>query len=994
MGTVYEAVQDHPNRTVALKVIRPDHISPELIRRFEFESEILGRLQHPGIAQIYEAGTAAGPDESQSFFAMELVRGQSLTTYAEDRGLDVKQRLDLFARICDAVHYAHQQGVIHRDLKPANILVDASGQPKILDFGVARLTNADEKATRQTTAGRVMGTLQYMSPEQVNADPLEVDIRSDVYSLGVILYELVSGKLPYDLTKKLIYEAARVIMVDDPTPLSSINQRLAGDVEIIVGKALEKERERRYDSASALANDIRRFLHDEPILARPASAIYQLRKFARRNRALVGGLVLAASTLVIGTAVSLRQAVRATAAERLAESRRSEAVAADQLAERGRMLADSAMKVADSARAAAQQQQTAAISSAERATGEAAKAQAINGFLQDMLASSDPYNAQGKDMSVRELLDQAAKRTNTAALSRQPEVKATVENTIGRSYFGLGLLNQARPHLDSAYSIRRRAFGARDVGVAESADELGRLATSSGNYPLGEQLITKALLTMNATLKPDDDRITSSLEALAYNRYRRGTLAPAESLYRSALSLTRSRHPKGGLEVASRLKALGSFLSFTTRTTEALPLLEEAVTILRREHGSNHPAVVDGLVSLSDAQVHRPDFAAAEKTLRDALPTARTVFGPEHIGIADILNRLGKALYEQRKFEEAEPMLRDGLAMRAKLLGAQHPDVQVSRADLARLVQANGRYAEAETLLTEALAARRATMGNNDASVASTLMDLGILANVRGDWVRAEQLLREALPIWRAAGVEDQELYTLAQLSTALLRQDKFELADTILVDVLKRRRALYGENNWSVADTYDRMSTASIGRRQFARAESLAVLALAIRRQAFGPRSAQVAFQLFSIAQVAELRGDTSAAIPTIRESLAIMSTRPPTDAFLIAAHRALAIDLCATGAVAEGDSLIRATIARVPLDSTKIMPYRVRSVLGFCLTRVRRFGEAEPVLLQAEAGLHALSRPAAASWKTTVAWLVSLYEQWGKNEQASLWRDRLGAR
>ncbi len=992
MGTVYEAVQDHPNRTVALKVIRSDNISPELIRRFEFESEVLGRLQHPGIAQIYEAGTAAGPDGSQSFFAMELVRGQSLTGYADARGLDVRQRLDLFARICDAVHYAHQQGVIHRDLKPANILVDASGQPKILDFGVARLTNADEKATRQTTAGRVMGTLQYMSPEQVNADPLEVDIRSDVYSLGVILYELVSGKLPYDLTKKMIYEAARVIMVDDPAPLSSINQRLAGDVEIIVGKALEKERDRRYDSAAALANDLRRFLHDEPILARPASAIYQLRKFARRNRALVGGVVLAVTMLVIGTVVSLRQAVRATAAERLAESRRSEAVAAGQLAERRRALADSSSKVADSARALAQQQQTAAIASAQRATGEAAKAQAINGFLQDMLASADPYNAKGKDLSVRELLDQAGKKTNTATLSGQPEVKAAVENTIGRSYFGLGLLDQARPHLDSAYSIRRRVFGPRDVGVAESADELGRLATSSGDYPRADQRMTEALATMRATLRPDDDRITSAMAALAYNRYRSGKLAPAESLYRKALSLTRSRHPKGGLEVASRLSALGSFLSFTTRTAEALPLLEEVVAIRRREHGPNHPAVVDALVALSDAQALRPDFAAAEKTLRDALPMSRAVFGPEHISSADILSRLGNVLLEQRKLEEAEPMIRDGLAMRVKLLGAQHPDVQVSRTELARLVQTNGRFAEAESLLNEALAGRRATFGNNDAAVASTIMDLGILANVQGNWVRAEQRLREAIPIWRAAGVQDQELYSLAQLSSALLRQEKYDEADSILVDVLKRRRTLYGESNWSVGDTYDRMSSVSIARHQYARAESLAVLALGSRRKAFGPRSPQVAFQLYSVAQVAELRGDTSAAITSIREALAIVSTRPPTDAFVGAAHRALAIDLCATGAVTEGDSLIRTIVARVPLDSTKTMPYRVRSILGFCLTRAQRFAEAEPVLLQAEAAQRALAKAAAPQWKATVAWLVSLYEQWGKNEQATAWKGRLG--
>ncbi|MEO8202116.1 MAG: serine/threonine-protein kinase, partial [Gemmatimonadota bacterium] len=213
MGTVYEAEQDQPHRRVALKVIRPDFVSPELLRRFSRESEVLGRLQHPGIAQIYEAGTSDGPHGPQPFFAMELVKGQPLNEYATTHSLDLNHRLELFIRTCEAVHYAHQQGVIHRDLKPANILVDTGGQPKVLDFGVARLTDADVQATRQTSVGEVIGTLQYMSPEQVNADPLDLDIRSDVYSLGVVLYELLSGHMPYNLDRKLIYEAARVIMI-------------------------------------------------------------------------------------------------------------------------------------------------------------------------------------------------------------------------------------------------------------------------------------------------------------------------------------------------------------------------------------------------------------------------------------------------------------------------------------------------------------------------------------------------------------------------------------------------------------------------------------------------------------------------------------------------------------------------------------------------------------------------------------------------------------
>ncbi|HYW31553.1 MAG TPA: serine/threonine-protein kinase, partial [Gemmatimonas sp.] len=381
MGTVYEAEQDQPHRKVALKVIRPDFVVPALVQRFAREAEVLGRLQHPGIAQIYEAGTFGEAGGTRPFFAMELVNGKPLTSYATTQGLDATARLALFAKVCDAVHYAHQQGVIHRDLKPANILVTPEGQPKILDFGVALLTDADVQATRQTSVGEVVGTLQYMSPEQVNADPVQIDARTDVYSLGVILYELMSGRLPYDLSKRLIYEAVRVIVVDDPTPLSSIDRDLRGDVEVIVGKALEKERQRRYGSAEALASDVRRFLSDEPIAARRASAMYQLRKFARRNRPLVTGIGFGAAVLVVGTVISTALALRATAAERLAESRRGEAVAAGALAEQRRSVADDALRGADSARtvsdsatANALRQQSAAVASASRANGEAAKA--------------------------------------------------------------------------------------------------------------------------------------------------------------------------------------------------------------------------------------------------------------------------------------------------------------------------------------------------------------------------------------------------------------------------------------------------------------------------------------------------------------------------------------------------------------------------------------------------------------------------------------------
>jgi predicted Ser/Thr protein kinase len=319
MGTVYEAEQDNPRRTVALKVIRPGLVSAEFLNRFSHEAHILGRLQHSGIAQVYEAGRG---EDGQPFFAMEFIRGMPLDEYSRSSGLDVAARLELLARVCDAVQHAHDKGVIHRDLKPGNILVDPSGQPKVLDFGVARVTDADLLTTSsRTQTGQLLGTLSYMSPEQLTARPSGLDGRSDVYTLGVILFELLAHRLPYHLDQLPVHEVARVIQQEEPSRLGSVDALYRGDVEIIAAKALEKDKTRRYASARDLASDIRRYLRGEPILARPASALYQLRKFARRNKGLVAGVSGIIAALLVGTVVSILFALRADLNARVTNER-------------------------------------------------------------------------------------------------------------------------------------------------------------------------------------------------------------------------------------------------------------------------------------------------------------------------------------------------------------------------------------------------------------------------------------------------------------------------------------------------------------------------------------------------------------------------------------------------------------------------------------------------------------------------------------------------
>ncbi|HPF38990.1 MAG TPA: protein kinase [Phycisphaerae bacterium] len=336
MGIVYEAEQDSPRRRVALKVLSAESTNVQLLKRFKREADVLGQLHHPGIAKVYDAGvaelnTGTGAPLLRPFFAMELIPGERLDVFVTAHAPSLRQRIELFAKICDAVHHAHERGFIHRDLKPGNIFVEPGGQPKVLDFGVARPTRVDaDGVTLQTNVGQLIGTIPYMSPEQLSGDPQGADRRSDIYALGVCLYEILSGRLPHDLRGKLIHEAARVVIEDEQTSLASIDRRLAGDIDTIVGKALEKDPTRRYQTADELGGDLRRFLCDEPISARPPTTAYQIRKFARRNRAFVTAAMIAVVSLLAATIASSWWALTANRAREaeIRERRAADASAA------------------------------------------------------------------------------------------------------------------------------------------------------------------------------------------------------------------------------------------------------------------------------------------------------------------------------------------------------------------------------------------------------------------------------------------------------------------------------------------------------------------------------------------------------------------------------------------------------------------------------------------------------------------------------------------
>jgi serine/threonine protein kinase len=440
MGAVYEAQQASPHRTVALKVLRPGLAMESMLQRFKREAEILGRLQHVGIAQIYEANSVSTPQGDVPFFAMELIRGLPLNEYVHRNLLPARDCLVLLAKICDAVHYAHEMGVIHRDLKPGNILVDASGQPKVLDFGVARITDCDIQATTlQTTTGQIIGTLQYMAPEQAAGNQAALDTRCDVYALGIIAYELLVGQAPYDLSRLAIQEAVRIICEEEPTRISSINRSLRGDIETIIAKALAKEKDRRYQSALELAADIRRYLSDEPILARPPSAAYQLAKFARRNRTLVGGIAAVFLVLVLGVIGTSLGMLRARSHQAIAEKERDRATNSEQNVRR--LLAASYADAAELARQRGQWQS------------------ALSNYNQAIAADTEGDMRLRIGLGKAEVLE-ALRRTKEA----YDEVRWVAEHDVSQRYRAqILLLRGLLPHLfktEDPNSLLREAISA------------------------------------------------------------------------------------------------------------------------------------------------------------------------------------------------------------------------------------------------------------------------------------------------------------------------------------------------------------------------------------------------------------------------------------------------------------------------------------------------------------------------------------------------------
>ncbi len=750
MGVVYEAEQQHPRRRVALKVLHPHVSSERSLRRFELEAEVLGRLRHPGIVPVYEAGVADTGSGPQPYFAMELVDGPTLLEHARSGPLPIRARLELMARICDAVQHAHQKGVIHRDLKPGNILVDGEGRPRVLDFGIARCV--DEELHLTATAGTLeglVGTLPYMSPEQVGGDSRDLDTRSDVYALGVLAYELVSGRRPYDLERRSLAEAARVIADVDPDPLSSVDRTFRGDLETIVSKALEKERDRRYGSAAELGMDLRRFLANEPIVARPASTFYQVRKFARRNRPVVIS-ILAAFVLLTGSLI---------------------------YAGLGWASAEEA---------------------AEEARQEAETAYRVEEFLVGLFEVSDPYGEyRGGELRAKDLLQRGAAQI-MAELEAEPEIRARLLHVLGRLKRILGMHAEAETLLRRAWEERARDLGETHPDTLFSAAELSSLLHDQGDTNQAEQLLRESLRLALAA-HGRDHWIVPPLECnLAILCWERGALEEAEELSRSAFEATVALDAGEDSGALSVLNNLALALAGQGRLEEAEVILLDCVERTRAEYGEKSPHLLSTRGNLATLYRTQGRLQEAETLSREILWQSQEVLGAEHPDTLIRKDVLALCLLDLGRFEEAEVMFRSVFEISSRVLGRDHPTTLTAQGNLTLSLQGPDSNQEAEALHRDLCARNLRLLGPDhpdtilaDANLATMISDLGRLEEAR-------VLLRDALDRGLdQPAVEQEHLLTFeSNLGLLLLDLGRIEEAEVQLRSAWQRSRRVFGEDH------------------------------------------------------------------------------------------------------------------------------------------------------------------------------------------------------
>ncbi len=715
MGVVYRAEQETPRRVVALKLIKAGRASAAALARFAHEAQVLGRLQHPGIAQIFEGGTADTGFGPQPFFALELIDGVSLTEYADANRLTIRERLTLLIKVCEGVQHAHQMGVIHRDLKPGNILIDKRGQPKILDFGIARATGSDMPPSgSEDGSHQAVGTIPYMSPEQLRGNPADIDTRTDVYALGIIAYQLLSGRLPHDTKAATIQDALRIVTSTQPPRLGRLAKTLRGDVEAIIAKALHTDKTRRYQSIADLAADFRRHLADEPVSARTATVLYRFAKFSIRKRGIAVGLVGALVLLVGGlTTVSVlwRAEVARSKADRAARSQ-------EWLEENW---------------------------------------QGVRLIWRTALLDA------GSDMTVLAALDLVAEKVEAGDFDYEPGEGARIRYELGEMYGLLGLYDKAKRHAQGAVDLRTRQFGNDDPLTLKSMSQLAYFLmeeskllnkrdslykaeslyretletqeivlgdenkdtlVTQGNlaltlfrleeYAEAESLFRRTVRTNREVLGGDHRETLLAMNNLALTLKKLDKLDDAENLYRETIEAQRKYLPRDDRDTLQSIFNLAGLLRSNEKKTEAERLYREVLAGRRGTLGDAHPDTIEVIVLLAQLANDRETYGEAASLYREILEQSREAYAADDPNITSALIRLGMFLTERGDPLEAEPLLREAVQLRQKAFAEGAWQVANVESALGACLTKVKRFEEAESLLLKSQPIYEKELGAGD----------------------------------------------------------------------------------------------------------------------------------------------------------------------------------------------------------------------------------------------------------------------------------------
>ncbi len=757
MGEVWLAEQSEPvHRRVALKLIKTGMDTAEVVARFKSERQALALMDHPGIAKVFEAGSTS---QGRPYFVMEYITGTPITQYCDQHKMTVRARLELFVQVCDAVQHAHQKAIIHRDLKPSNILVsEVHGKllPRVIDFGVAKaISHGLAAETQFTQTGAILGTPAYMSPEQASSVGLDVDTRTDVYSLGVVLYELLIGVRPLDLSNLPLDEMLRRLR-EDESPRPSVKLRTAcdhsgttaqnrssnpptlarqlrGDLDAIALRALEKDRSRRYGSPAELAADIGCYLRHETVLAVPPSLPYRAAKFARRYREPLTAVAACVLMLMLASGVSIWQSIRATKQR-------------------------------------------------DRADSEAATAQAVSDFLQnDLLAQASTWtqfvpSAKGDpDLKVRTVLDRAAARI-ASRFDRQPKVEAAIRDTIGRTYWNLGLYREGGEQFQRALDLRRQSLGPENELTLSTASRVASYAGAEGRYAEAVGLLTQILETQQRVLGSDHPDTLASMVGLA-TLYRDQAKYPrAEALFAQLSELGRRVWGAENARTLNCMDRLADVYFRQGKYEKAEELDARVLEVRRRVLGLENAETTISMSELANVYSETGRFANAEALDRQILEIRRRQLGPKHAFTLAAMNNLAIACSAQGKYAEAERLDTEALESRRRVLGREYPETLMSMDNLACDYSNLRKYSQAKALFGTTIEIDRRVMGIQSGLTLGTVSDAAFMYQRTGEYALAERYAAEVLTAWRHA-LGDESAVTMkaaADLLTAQLSQRKF----------------------------------------------------------------------------------------------------------------------------------------------------------------------------------------------------------------------------